>query len=40
MEWSVNPNKQIVGMFQQVVEYNQHMFIILLKMLGLQLVNQ
>jgi hypothetical protein len=40
MEWGANPHKQIISMFQHVVEYNQHMSVVLLKMSGLQLVNQ
>jgi hypothetical protein len=36
----VDPHKQMTSMFQQVVEYNHHMFDVLLKMSRLKLVNQ
>jgi hypothetical protein len=34
------PHKQMTSVFQQVVEYNQHMFDVLLNMSRLKLVNQ
>jgi hypothetical protein len=40
MGGGVDPHKQMTSVFQQVVEYNQHMFDVLLKMSRLKFVNQ
>ncbi len=40
MGGGADPHKQMTSVFQQVVEYNQHMFDVLLNMSRSKLVNQ